>query len=251
MENNAFCRIHEALNRVTRAMGECKRCRTEIPAIAALDEREFVFDWLPFHWCKSECVKLIVLTMEPSRPGERQEPGPVMSASRPLMYALRRLLLRPGNGFMITPIAKCSLEVSKAKETHDPRWDLCSRFLREEIEALSAAGLLCPDFGIVAVGNDPDGFLRKAPSMKEFSSRRLGKLTHYGAYNYGGRAFRIADTDQIAFARFLEEHGPSYRAFVREHVPWDQDKLDHELKHDMQILFKWNRQMDSWRERLQ
>ncbi|MDD5544697.1 MAG: hypothetical protein PHX83_16140 [Acidobacteriia bacterium] len=149
---------------------------------------------------------------------------------------------------MVTPIAKCSLKVKKAEETREARWMLCSRFLREEIGTMSEAGLLCPSFGIVTVGDQADGFLTKAPSMMEFTSSRLGKLTHYGAYRRG--AFRIADTDRKVFTRFFEEHKPLYCAFVREHVPWDQHKIDHELRRDMEILFKWNRQMDPWRERL-
>jgi hypothetical protein len=232
-------------------MGKCRRCRTEIRTIGALGEDEFVFDRLPFHWCKSECVKLISLTMEPSSPGTTLEPGTEMGASRPLTYALRRLLVRPGDGFVITPIAKCSLKVKEAQKTRGQRWDLCSPFLLQEIDALGEARLLCPNFFMVTVGDHADGFLRKAPSMRKFSSRRLGKLTHYGASNYGGGAFKIADTDQIDFAKFLEKHEPEYRAFVREHVWWDLDKLDRELKGDMQILFKWNRQIDPWRERLQ
>lgn len=246
--NNASCRICEALNRVNAAMGKCRVCRTEIPAIGALGEREFVFDWLPFHSCNSECVKLIALTMEPANPGARQESDPVMSAFRPLKYALRRLLVRPGDGFMVTPIAKCSLDVSIATKTHGKRWDLCSPFLLQEIEALRKAELLCSNFFMVTVGDHPDGFLRKAPSVKEFSSRHLGKLTHYGAFRRG--KFKIAPTDQEAFDQFLEEHEPEYRAFVKEHVWWDQDKLDRELKQDMQILFKWDRQMQPWRDRL-
>jgi uracil-DNA glycosylase len=227
-------------------MAKCRLCRTEIPAIKALGEREFIFDWLPFHWGNSECVRLIALTMEPANPGARQESDPVMSASRLLIYALRRLLIRPEDGFMITPIAKCSLEVSKAKETHGQRWDLCSPFLLQEIDALKEARLLCPNFFVVTVGNHPDGVLTKGPSMKKFLPQRLGKLTHYGAF----REFKIAPADQEAFAQFRKKHEPDYRAFVKEHVPWDQDKLGSELKQDMQILFKWDRQMDPWRERL-
>lgn len=249
MESSPICKICEALNQVNTAITRCKLCRTDIDTIAALGEREFVLDWLPFHWCKSECVKLIALTMEPSNPGVRQKPTPVPSASRPLKYALRRLLVQPTDGFLITPTAKCSLRTANARETQEVRWMLCSRFLREEIDALRGAGLLCPGFGIIAIGDHPDGFLCKAPSMRELSPMRLGKLTHYGALNYGG--FRLADTDQKAFARFLEEHEHDYRAFVSEHVCWDRERLDRELKGDMQILFKWDRQMAPWRERLQ
>src|SRR5690348_9270484 len=100
-----------------------------------------------------------------------------------------------------------------------------------------------------AVGNHPDRFLRKAPSMSEFLPRHLGKITHYGALNYGG--FRLADTDQKAFNRFLEKNESDYRAFVSDHVGDDLQKLDRELKGDMKILFKWDQEMDSWRERLQ
>ena len=246
MGNNASCKICEALNQVNIAMGKCSLCRTEIQAIGALPERKFIFDWLPFHWHNSEHVKLIALTTEPSAPGARQEVDPVMSASRLLIYALRRLLVRPGDGFMITPIAKCSLEVSKATKTHGRRWDLCSPFLLQEIDALDEANLLCPKFFMVAVGNHPDGFLTKAPSMKNFLPHHLGKLTHYGAFR-GGR-FRVSPAEQEAFAQFVEKHEPEYRDFVKEHVSWDQDKLDRELKHDMQILFMWNKEMEPWRE---
>jgi hypothetical protein len=250
MGNNASCKICGALSRLNTSMGRCRQCRTEIPAISVLDERGFIFDWLPFHCCNSDCVRLLALTMEPSDPGARQAPDPVMGAFRPLKYALRRLIVRPGEGFMITPIAKCSLRVEMARETREARWVLCSPFLLEEIRTINDAGLLCPDFGIVAVGDDPDGFLRKAPSMRHFSPRRLGKLTHYGAYRNGNGAFKVAEANKRAFALFVEEFEPDYCAFVREHVEWDWPMPEQELNRDMEIIFKWNRQMDPWRERL-
>ena len=247
MGNHTSCRICEALEHVNTVMEKCRLCRTKIKDIELLGEHEFVFDWLPFHWPNSECVKLIALTMEPSDPGARREPDPVMSASRVLIYALRRLLVQPSDGFLITSIAKCSLTVKKASETHGQRWDLCSPFLLQEIDALMKTVLLCPNFSIVTVGNHPDGFLRKAPSMTKFVPQRLGKLTHFGAFR-GGR-FKVVPAEEKAFARFVEKHEPDYRAFVKEHISWDQDELDRELGHDIQILFKWNQEMDPRRER--
>ena len=85
MGNHASCRICDALEQVNSAMAKCRLCRTGIPAIEASGEREFIFDWLPFHWPNSECVRLIALTMEPAKPGTAPVPGQDMGAFRPLI----------------------------------------------------------------------------------------------------------------------------------------------------------------------
>ena len=150
---------------------------------------------------------------------------------------------------MITPIAKCSIKVSMATKTHSNRWDLCSPFLLQEIDALVKADLLCPNFFMLTVGNHPDGVLTKGTVHEEILAA-ASRETH-SLWRIPCGKFKIAAADKKAFAQFLEEHESDYRAFVTEHVWWDQDKLDREFKRDMEILFKWNQEMDPWREHVQ
>jgi hypothetical protein len=189
--------------------------------------------------------------MEPANPGARREEGPLPSADTDLKYALRRLLLtRQEDGFVITPIAKCSLETKYARPTQKERWRLCSPYLIEELRLLKEAGLLRADFVTVTVGNGPDRFLRGARCIREFTPRHLGKLTHYGAYRYGW--FKVAEADREAFERFWDDARKSdYRDFVGTYVKWDLPHLDSSLQRHGKILFKWSQQMEGWRARLQ
>lgn len=248
------CLICEALGPVNSDVERCPLCRTHIGDIAGLSKDEFRFDWLSFHCCPCHSfpppvhnsVRLVVVTMEPPKPGQRQEPTPVMGGFRPLKYALARLLLAQStDGFLVSNVGKCSLAVKMAKPTMQQRWKLCCQFLRRETDALTNAGLLRPDFVLLSIGNDPLSFLNSEPSMRNFSDRCLGLVTHYGAHKYG--KFEIASSDKAAFAQFRVQHEADYRSFVKKHVPWDLPKLDRELTRDMEILFKWDRQMEPWK----
>ena len=112
-----------------------------------------------------------------------------------LKDSIDRFLLRCGETYHLTDLAKGAIPVKRAGIDREQRYEAWYPLLLEEIDLVGKPGA-----SIIAIGKDVEEFLRKS-DLEGKTGQRLHKIMHYSA-NAGRHWKREAEMDPEGFEAF-------------------------------------------------
>jgi len=124
-----------------------------------------------------------------------------------LQYAIEEFLLRPGEGYYLTDMAKCTVPINVAGRTRRTRYELCLTFFRRELDLLKPRAIL-------TVGLDAYRFLKtvRLPewppvmSLLHFAGTAARARTALLDPNWRKQAPELATLEAFALSRRLALH---------------------------------------------
>lgn len=117
-----------------------------------------------------------------------------------IQYSVERWLLRPGQGYYITDMAKCTVPVETARKTREPRYSLCASYLMREIDIVQPRA-------IVTIGLDAFRYLRdhRKPGWPAiFSVLHYSKVAQSHTERLLGADWRAEVPTESEFDAFVE-----------------------------------------------
>lgn len=197
-----------AVEELWQRVRACTRC-LEDRALALDRERYVPFPTVGLLPPGASQVRFVFVGWEPfdrwvKKAGSRSAANALIDAGRRnfdggrdescLQYAIEHWLLRDGEGYYFTDIAKCTISVALAGKTRRQRFDHCAMYLEEEIELLKPAA-------IIGVGREAYRYLR---DHRRARWPAIFRILHYGAQAAGFRK-QIAGDGWESQAPFADE----------------------------------------------